>query len=91
MIRIPRLKDCILIIGSIDVEVDATDDHGIEKIEFYIDNETTSRHNATEEPYTWTWDEKAFFKHTIKVIAYDEDGLTDTDTVEVFIINFDGR
>ena len=87
LIRIPRLLNRILIIGSIDVEVDATDDTGIDKVEFYIDDETTPRHNATEEPYTWTWDERIFFKHTIKVIAYDEDGLTDTDTVEVFIFN----
>ena len=47
------------------------------------------RHNATEKPYTWTWDERIFFKHTIKVIAYDEDGLTDTDIVEVSIFNLD--
>jgi hypothetical protein len=40
-----------------------------------------------KDPYSWTWDEKVFFKHEIKVIAYDEDGLTDTDTVEVFIFN----
>ena len=44
---------------------------------------------ATEEPYTWTQDEKVLFKHEIKVIAYDEDGRTDTDTVEVFIFNLD--
>jgi len=29
-----------------------------------------------------TWDEKVFFKHEIKVIAYDEDGLTDIDSTK---------
>ena len=52
---------------------------------FYIDNEL--KHTAYEEPYKWTWDERAFFRRTIKVIAYDEDGLTDTDTREVLIFN----
>jgi hypothetical protein len=32
---------------------------------------------------------RTFCKHEIKVMAYDEDGLTDTDTVEVFIFNLD--
>ena len=30
-----------------------------------------------------------FFKHEIKVIAYDEDRLTDIDSLEVFIFNLD--
>jgi len=54
---------------------------------FCIDNEL--KHTDYKKPYNWTWDEKVFFKHEIKVIAYDEDGLTDTDTVEVFIFNLD--
>ncbi|MEA2055463.1 MAG: Ig-like domain-containing protein, partial [Candidatus Thermoplasmatota archaeon] len=76
-----------VILGSINITANATDDTGIERVEFYIDNETAPRYTDYEAPYNWTWDEKVFFKHEIKVIAYDEDGRTDTDTVEVFIFN----
>ena len=80
-----------MIIAGIDIDVDASDNvggSGMDRVEFYIDG--SLMHTANSPPYVWTWDEKAFFKNTIKVIAYDEDGLTD-DAVGVFIINFDRK
>ncbi|MCX6663104.1 MAG: Ig-like domain-containing protein [Euryarchaeota archaeon] len=44
-------------------------DYEIEKVEFYIDN--TLRSTDITEPYSWTWNNLAFFRHTVKVVAYN--------------------
>ncbi|HEC87039.1 MAG TPA: hypothetical protein ENI49_04135, partial [Thermoplasmatales archaeon] len=61
-----------LIIGSIDIEVNVFEELDINHVEFYIDDKFKA--NDTTEPYVWTWDEKTFGRHTIKVIAYDNAG-----------------
>jgi hypothetical protein len=72
------------IIGEIDIEVEAYDEQsGIEKVEFLIGNE--SKYNDSEAPYIWTWnDSNIFFKiKTIKVIAYDKAGNTNTSEIKI--------
>jgi hypothetical protein len=60
------------------ITVDATDDSGIAKVEFYIDG--TLRFNDTTAPYQWNFTKistlkSIFFKeHTLKVIVYDDTG-----------------
>ncbi|UCD13585.1 MAG: VCBS repeat-containing protein [Thermoplasmatales archaeon] len=74
-----------LIIGYIDIEIEATDEHsGINQIEFYINNKLKS--NCTEAPYSWRWDEHTpfRFRHTIKVIAYDNAGNNATKEMKVW-------
>ncbi len=72
-----------LIIGEITVEVDAKDrETGIEKVEFYIDNER--RHVDNEEPYKWEWDERKGGWHTLKVIAYDKTGNSASDQLLIW-------
>jgi len=58
-----------LIIGDIDIEVNAVDFSGIDRVEFYIDNEHVE--TVTTPPYNWMWNETAFFRHTIKAVAID--------------------
>ncbi len=84
---IPLLFDRTMIIGSITIEVNATDNlSGIDKVEFFIDEE--SKYNDTTSPYNWSWDETAFFRHSIKVVAYDEAGNKAIDEIKVRIFNF---
>jgi len=74
-----------LIIGSIDIEVNATDDLlGVDKVEIYIDNKLKT--TDTSEPYSWTWDERTpfRFRHMIKVIAYDVAGNNASDEITVW-------
>ena len=52
-----------------------------EKVEFYIDD--VLKANVTSEPYTWTWTEKTIGKHTIKVVAYDNEGNSASEEIEV--------
>ncbi len=74
------------IIGPIDIEAYVGQSwygHGsAEMVEFYIDDELKT--TLTEEPYVWKWDKKTFGKHTIKVIAYDNEGKSAIDEFEVF-------
>ena len=69
-----------LIIGSIDIEVDASqDDVGIDRVEFYIDDDLKS--TDTTEPYSWRWEDRVFFRHTIKVVAVDNAGKENTEEI----------
>ncbi|MCD6573526.1 MAG: hypothetical protein J7K95_05485, partial [Thermoplasmata archaeon] len=71
----------IIIIGKITIEVVANDLYGISHVEFYIDG--VKKCNVSNEPYEYIWDERAFFRHTIKVIAYDKAGNKAKDEMEV--------
>jgi hypothetical protein len=81
---IPFIKTRI--IGPIDIEAYVGDSWygqaSAEKVEFYIDNELKA--TLTTEPFLWTWTEKRFGKHTIKVVAYDSEGKSVTQEKEVF-------
>jgi parallel beta-helix repeat protein len=73
-----------LIIGAINIEVEASDnDTGIKNVEIYIDGELIK--NIESEPYSWKWKEKTIIKHkhTIKVVAYDYNNNSATDEILV--------
>ncbi len=75
-----------LIIGKIDIEAIASDNiSGIDKVEFYIDNELRSTVDIA--PFIWTWAEIAIFSpYTINVVAYDYAGNQNSDTRKVWKI-----
>lgn len=71
-----------VIIGRITIQVDATQEpYGIDRVEFYVDD--TLKVTDTESPYEWTWSTPAFFKHTIKAIAYDTSGKSTGKSIDV--------
>jgi len=71
-----------LIIGKITIEANATDNFHVDRVEFYIDDVLQA--NDTTEPYSWTWNSKTLFSHTIKVIAYDNAFKSDSDEITVW-------
>ena len=71
-----------LIIGKIDIEINASAQKGMDRVEFYIDDKL--KYNDTTEPYNWTWNERVFFRHIIKVIAYDSTGNSNSDEITVW-------
>ena len=76
-----------LIIGYIDIEIEAIDEQsGISKVEFYLDDHLKSTDSTY--PYAWTWEKNITFrfKHTIKIIAYDNVGNSKVD--EIFVRKF---
>ncbi len=83
-IKFKDLENRIEIIGPITIKAEAESENGIEKVEFYIDDELKKIDKNT--PYTWLWifkplDNKE--EYTINVVAYDNEGNTNTDVVTV--------
>jgi len=74
------------IIGSIDIEAYTYEDwygHSrVNKMEFYIDGKLKAV--VDSEPFVWTWNEKQIGKHTIKVVAYDFEGNSDSKEIVVY-------
>jgi len=82
---LPRFIRPSLIIGKITIIVNATDkDTGIEKVEFYINGKLKGTDSSEPFSYVWKRDRiRLFHIFVIKVIAYDEDGVTDSDKMIV--------
>ena len=76
--EIIRLLLLTIIAGPITIEVNASDDQGIDKVEFYIDGELIGEDEVA--PYSYTWDKESLIprRHKLKVIAYDNNGNNDS-------------
>jgi outer membrane protein assembly factor BamB len=63
----------ILIFGPITVNVEASQEQfGINRVEFYIDNDLKATDTAP--PYSYTWRTPALFKHYMSAKAFDNSG-----------------
>jgi len=72
-----------IIFGRITINVDAADnDSGMNRVLFYIDGQLGF--NDTAAPYSYTWSELAFFRYTIKVVAYDNAGKNKEASINVW-------
>jgi hypothetical protein len=56
-----------VIIGDILIETSASD--SIQYVEFYLDDNLVE--TVVDEPFEWIWDDNDFFRHSVKVVAYD--------------------
>ena len=72
------------ILGKITIMAGAISSLGIEKVEFYIDNQL--KFTDLSEPYSWVWSEFSVANHEIKVIAYDRMQQNATAKIRVFKI-----
>jgi len=73
--------------GTVSVQASASDNVGVSKVEFYIDNILKSTDTAS--PYSYSWDTTGYANanYDIKAIAYDAAGNTDTDIITVTVDN----
>ena len=78
-----------VIIGKVNVEVDASDEDGIERVEFYVND--VLKFTDYDEPYQWQWNEFSFGKYEIKVVAHDNEGNKAEDRINVITINLFAR
>jgi arabinogalactan endo-1,4-beta-galactosidase len=76
------------VIGEITIESKVYSISGIDRVEFYVDDEL--KYVDKKPPYEWLWDEKAFGRHTLKAVAYDKSHGSDSDEIEVIIFNLGG-
>jgi hypothetical protein len=79
----PSFSGNTIIFGNITVETIGSPT--IERVDFYVDDWLIA--SDTTYPYECTWDEKAFFNHTLKVVASDLLGHRVTDEQELWIFN----
>jgi hypothetical protein len=82
-----RIFGLPFIIGDFTIEATATDNKGIEKVEFYAGlSGDELLGNVTEAPYNFTWTKgkiSLIHLHNLKVIAYDYSGNTASDSMYV--------
>lgn len=87
--KLKLLKKTILI-GKIKIVADVEDDSGIEKVEIYINGEL--KKTLTNKPYEYSYSRLVYTltdivkKITISVIVYDDEGKTDSASIEVIAV-----
>jgi len=75
------LEDCV-VIGWIEVQLDANSTYGINKIEIYFDGELKA--TLTKKPYTWKLEEEALGQRTLKVVVEDTNGEQASDEIKIW-------
>jgi hypothetical protein len=75
-----------LLIGKIPVIANASDNQsGIQKVEFYVDDDL--KETVTTVPYSWTWSDRGnFFPYILRVDAYDNAGNKNSDELKLWKI-----
>ncbi len=81
-----------LVVGKIEVEVNANDPDGnISRVEFWINHHGSTHYTRKfvddTPPFKWLWNEVAIGRYTIEVVAYDNQNSSVTKTIDVFMIN----
>lgn len=72
---------------TLTAKATSPDDSGIEKVEFYVDNQL--KYTDTSTPYELTWDTLAETEgaHALKAVAFDAKGNTATAKISVTVDN----
>ena len=74
-----------IIFGRITIQPYIPPGKDVTRVEFYVDN--VLKHNDTQKPYQWTWDEVVFGKHRIKVKTYYAGGSSEEDKIDAIVFN----
>jgi len=67
------------------VEVSATTSEDITTVEFHVDGEL--QHTATEQPYTWRWDQRSLGSRTLTIVGHRQGGGTSEHSIQVLYFN----
>lgn len=78
----PTLRGRTVILGPITVQAAAGTE--ISSVEFYVDGEL--KHTDEQAPFAWTWDERAFGRHTLSIVGSSSAGSTE-QSLDVIIFN----
>ncbi len=87
-VSITNPADNAIVSGTYIIQVTASSDIGISKVEFYIDD--VLKITDIESPYTYSWDTTAETDgtYTLKAIAYNtQDNSQETDEISVIVNN----
>lgn len=80
-VQLLNISDGETVSGRVDIQVDASDDNGLSKVEIVIDDvveQTKGLSGETTFQYPYRWNTTGFSNgsHTIEAVAYDTDGKT---------------
>jgi predicted SpoU family rRNA methylase len=84
-VSISNPQDGETICNDITIQAVASDDFGIQKVEFYIDNALVETDTVLPYRYVWSIAEVTPGPHQIKVIAYDDIDQTAEDEISVTV------
>ncbi|HEY0741123.1 MAG TPA: Ig-like domain-containing protein [Chryseosolibacter sp.] len=86
-VAITNVTQGMMVINTLSISVDATDNVAVASVEFFLDNNLLT--TDTESPYDFTWDSKTVNdgNHTIKVVATDNAQNTSEASVGVSVQN----
>jgi tetratricopeptide (TPR) repeat protein len=86
-VTITNPSDGQTVSGTITIQVDASDDNGISRVEIYIDNVLSA--TLTAAPYTYQWNTTTATNgsHSLRATAYDTANQTTDDQVTVNVNN----
>ena len=73
-----------ILLGRTKIIANISDDTGIAKVEFYVNEKLMKTINTP--PYQWTWHQLAFGKKTITIKVYDDQGKTSSASIDAFAI-----
>ncbi len=87
VVSITSPSDSETVSGVVSITADASDDNGVDFVEFLVDGELLS--TDTTSPYEYAWDSESVSNGAINisVVAHDTIGQTDTDVVSVQVDN----
>ena len=74
-----------VVIGKIDVEMDVYGPVWEDYTEYVVDG--VVRYVDPFNNHTWTWDERLFFRHELKVVVHTITGKTLEKSIKVWIFN----
>lgn len=78
----------IILLSGVEINVVAENAVGNVTFDFYIDDELKHSETVSDSMASFTWDEKAFLRHSIRVVATDEGNNTDETSIDILIFNF---
>jgi len=73
-----------ILLGRTTIIANISDDSGIAKVEFYVNEKLMKTINTP--PYQWIWHQLAFGKKTITIKVYDDQGKTSSASIGAFVI-----
>ena len=82
-VTISSPPDGMTVVETVTISANASDDNGVKKVEFYVDNVLSKTDGNA--PYTYEWNPDPFTSgfHTIKALAYDTIDQTDEDSIRL--------
>jgi tetratricopeptide (TPR) repeat protein len=78
-------------IASVTIKASTTDDGGIDKVEFYIDDQLKGADSSTPYEFEWNTLEGTEGAHALKAVAFDAKGNTTTAKINVTVDNELGK